>query len=311
MNVVLSRIAGLPVAHSSSVFALLVAFTPPCPNSYAVFLNNDYTNVQPFSVYVEKDTEQAIELTLRISNEADNPASIVSWQLELALNPLEGSQGELLFSQVTVPQNSLFGNDPGPLADLEEPSSHMSVFDADYDEFSGVQLDPREVRNIATLVIPVGLQSVGHFELVARAHEASTPDLGSSWFPTGASEPQAFENLAASALPGFFLLGTFHIQSTNQPGDYNNDQIIDELDYQQWRLTFGASTENHYMGSDGNGNSIVDAADYVTWRNLATGSMDALSSGEAVPESLIPHWQAIFVLSLTSLSKYRCHRSAN
>jgi hypothetical protein len=49
------------------------------------------------------------------------------------------------------------------------------------------------------------------------------------------------------------------------PGDYNKDRVVDSLDYQVWRASFGASGSN--LAADGNGNNVVDAADYVVWRN--------------------------------------------
>jgi hypothetical protein len=65
-------------------------------------------------------------------------------------------------------------------------------------------------------------------------------------------------------------------------GDYNNDGLVNSLDYQVWRSTFGSVGTN--LPADGNGNGIVDAADYVVWRksigNGATAN-SIVACGEA------------------------------
>lgn len=47
-------------------------------------------------------------------------------------------------------------------------------------------------------------------------------------------------------------------------GDYNGDTVVDSLDHQLWKQTFG-STED--LRADGNGNGKVDLADYSAWRD--------------------------------------------
>jgi PEP-CTERM motif len=60
-------------------------------------------------------------------------------------------------------------------------------------------------------------------------------------------------------------------------GDYNDDDIVDELDHAEWVTVFG-DTVSPGTGADGNGNGVVDAADYVLWRktlgNMAGGGPD-------------------------------------
>jgi hypothetical protein len=65
------------------------------------------------------------------------------------------------------------------------------------------------------------------------------------------------------------------------PGDYNKDHVVDSLDYQVWRKSFGATGSN--LEADGNGNNIVDAADYVFWRNNlgAMSTSQSTASGSA------------------------------
>src|SRR5690606_33345478 len=52
--------------------------------------------------------------------------------------------------------------------------------------------------------------------------------------------------------------------STILPGDYNYDQVVDELDYLVWKAHFGSTTQ---FDADGNGDGIVDSKDFLVWRN--------------------------------------------
>ncbi len=72
----------------------------------------------------------------------------------------------------------------------------------------------------------------------------------------------------------------FRFPSQAFPGDYNSDGQVDAMDYDAWKLAFGAIGG----ASDGNSDGVVDAADYTVWRNnLGAGS--AGSGGvAAVPE---------------------------
>jgi cytochrome c peroxidase len=71
------------------------------------------------------------------------------------------------------------------------------------------------------------------------------------------------------------------------PGDYTGDGVVDQLDYDVWKSSFGDTSS---LLADGNANGVIDSGDYVVWRNnvgrtwldLATGSGTNLAS--AVPE---------------------------
>jgi hypothetical protein len=66
------------------------------------------------------------------------------------------------------------------------------------------------------------------------------------------------------------------------PGDYNGDTIVNALDYEFWKASFGESAVAG-TGADGNSNGVIDAADYIVWRkNLSAGS--GSGAGSAVPE---------------------------
>lgn len=68
--------------------------------------------------------------------------------------------------------------------------------------------------------------------------------------------------------------------SPSIPGDYNSDTVVDSLDYDTWKATFGSATD---LAADGNENFEIDAADYVVWRNfVAPAAVGAAAI--AVPE---------------------------
>jgi uncharacterized secreted protein with C-terminal beta-propeller domain len=50
------------------------------------------------------------------------------------------------------------------------------------------------------------------------------------------------------------------------PGDYNNDNRVDDQDRQVWRANFGAWSLTSYPTADGNRDGNVDAADDALWR---------------------------------------------
>lgn len=73
------------------------------------------------------------------------------------------------------------------------------------------------------------------------------------------------------------------------PGDYNQDMVVNDLDYQVWRAAFGTTRSSVHDApyADGNYDGVVDAADYVVWRDhfgqVQTGAGSAFG-GSVVPE---------------------------
>ena len=51
------------------------------------------------------------------------------------------------------------------------------------------------------------------------------------------------------------------------PGDYNQDNRVDDQDRLVWRANFGAWSLTSYLPADGNRDGNVDAGDYAVWRN--------------------------------------------
>jgi len=70
------------------------------------------------------------------------------------------------------------------------------------------------------------------------------------------------------------------------PGDYNQDMVVNQLDYEVWRSTFGSTRSGAHDApyADGNYNGIVDAADYVIWRN----NFGQVQTGASLGSSLVP-----------------------
>ena len=85
-------------------------------------------------------------------------------------------------------------------------------------------------------------------------------------------------------------------------GDFNQDGMVNQADYQTWRAAFGTAN----VAADGNGDGVVDAADYVVWRRAVTATdqliKNTLASATFIPE---PHafWLAISSAALVSLPR--------
>lgn len=67
------------------------------------------------------------------------------------------------------------------------------------------------------------------------------------------------------------------------PGDYDSNQVVDEVDYNLWRSNFGSTIQ---VLADGNRDGVVDGADYTIWRdNLGTALVGSRSFALSVSES--------------------------
>lgn len=90
--------------------------------------------------------------------------------------------------------------------------------------------------------------------------------------------------------------------SPSIPGDYNSDTVVDALDYDAWRATFGSPVE---LDADGDGNFEIDAADYVVWRKFL-GTESSAASVSAVPEPS----GALMLMIAAAIGSIRRRRSA-
>jgi hypothetical protein len=75
------------------------------------------------------------------------------------------------------------------------------------------------------------------------------------------------------------------------PGDYNQDMVVDQDDYDLWTSTFGTKRVSVHDAplADGSGNIEVDAADYVIWRKyLGTTGPSGSGAGSIFGGSTVP-----------------------
>jgi hypothetical protein len=69
-------------------------------------------------------------------------------------------------------------------------------------------------------------------------------------------------------------------------GDYDGDTVVNALDYEVWRASFGTTR----LAADGNGDGTVDAADYAVWRNAAMSTTAPNAAYLPEPVSLVLGW---------------------
>jgi hypothetical protein len=65
---------------------------------------------------------------------------------------------------------------------------------------------------------------------------------------------------------GSAITATFDITIRPNPGDYDQDLLVEAADYVLWRKTLGNAGVPAYSGADGDGDTIVDEDDYEVWR---------------------------------------------
>src|ERR1043165_8369488 len=72
----------------------------------------------PFAITYQPSLQTSVEPILQVVN-SSGEAYVSSWQLKLEVRPVSSGQGELLFHDVSVPPDSLFGQDPRPVSTLD------------------------------------------------------------------------------------------------------------------------------------------------------------------------------------------------
>ncbi|MEO0531667.1 MAG: dockerin type I domain-containing protein [Planctomycetota bacterium] len=125
-------------------------------------------------------------------------------------------------------------------------------------------------------------------ELVVELLDGSgfTPNAGDS-FPllTAASITGDFDTLTLPALSGGLLWEidrtpttlTLNVVAPSGSGDFNDDGVVNAIDYTLWRDTAGSTGAG--LAADGNGDGTVDDADLAIWQ-FTYGSADV----SAIPE---------------------------
>ena len=251
----------------------------------------DNGSVTPFELSLPQGPS-SVDVTLQVNNDATTQVTVLAWQLELELLPLDGAIGTLSFSAIDAPPSPLFVQEADPMSIPELPpdTPNILVSDADVTEpFEGEHVLPSTARNILQLTIAADAGASGAFQLIMREFDPDTFE-GSSWIDAQSSLPTAFDNDSESAKAGHRLLGTINVGKL--PGDYNEDGFVTSADYDSWRFEFGTSVSTPGDDADGNANGIVDASDYVIWRAhfvdmTASGSGANLMIPEPDPRLII------------------------
>lgn len=308
VHMLLRLLYRISLSSASPMLPLLLAVSLTLcavPDARALLLADNQGSELPFDVTYQQSPSLSFNHVLSVRNGSLVPSLIVSWQLGLELHPTAGALGTVKFSAISPPEDSLFGSEPGPMSDLVTASDKILASDADLD-FIGKVISANTWHRIVNLTITASPDAVGTFELVSPVFNPLTPDQGSSWFPFLAFEPEGFENSISSSESGYFLLGTIHISAASPLGDYNDDTVVDELDYSKWRSEFGQTVSPPGVGSDGNNDGVVDAADYIIWRKARTNPLEL---GQAVPEPGILTLALVFLGVTTWISAGRMRRS--
>jgi hypothetical protein len=76
-----------------------------------------------------------------------------------------------------------------------------------------------------------------------------------------------------------------------QCGDFNNDDAVDEVDFDIFRLAFGrtAGHEAYIDCADYNENGLIDFVDYQCWMECYRDYQNNLQTPSSAPEQSIPH----------------------
>jgi len=258
-------------------------------------------SVVPFQLTYQPNVEPSIKPILQVINTVSD-AFVAGWQIKLEVRPASGSHGQLLFNDVSVPPNSLFGQDPRSISLLLGPSDTVLCYDF-ATQLEGALVAGGTGQNIIEAALVASPDAEGPFDLVMRGYSAvlSEQDNSSSWLPADAFDPIAFDN---SESGGVVQLGTINVSRPAQLGDYDHDGSIGNLDYICWRSHFGSSVTAAGDSADGNRNFSIDAADYVDWRKMLPANVaSTFLDSRAVPEP------AILQFFLAALAFASCTRS--
>src|SRR4051812_15578938 len=79
----------------------------------------------PFTFNYNPQLQSSVDPVLELVNGSALPGVFLSWQFQLAIHPLTGAHGQLLFQSTFTPPSSLFGEVPGPISDVTTPASAL------------------------------------------------------------------------------------------------------------------------------------------------------------------------------------------
>ncbi|WP_197529207.1 PEP-CTERM sorting domain-containing protein [Aeoliella mucimassa] len=139
----------------------------------------------------------------------------------------------------------------------------------------------------ATALGSGGLMAAGDILYLGNVWDTNTtPDVAVTVF-----DGTAAELISVTFVPG---------------GDYNEDGLVDLLDYDLWKSEFGSSGIG--LLADGNADGQVDLSDYTVWRdNLGATALSAVPTLAASIVS-VPEPAAIVLLAVGSLAVFTARR---
>ncbi len=76
--------------------------------------------------------------------------------------------------------------------------------------------------------------------------------------------------------------GTFEINITTHPGDYNRDRSVDGADFLIWQRSLGATDLPVFSDADGNGDGVVGQGDYDVWRENFGNTFSGVASADVI-----------------------------
>jgi hypothetical protein len=151
--------------------------------------------------------------------------------------------------------------------------------------------------NTSDLIDSVPIDSSQDF-LLATPGEDATLDIG-------AVNPLIGEWSLEPVAAGAFTVDPFSyavlLRADFQalPGNYNNDTVVDSLDLDVWRGSFGQAAGSP---ADGDGNGRVDGADFLIWQKGLGGSLPG--PGVTVAEPKTSAMLVAFAVSLMWAARY-------
>jgi hypothetical protein len=136
----------------------------------------------------------------------------------------------------------------------------------------------------AILGISIGWADVYPPSLPGQWVEATGLADGQYWFEVIADPYDRIQELNENNNTTRILVNLVVPEPQILPGDYNDDDVVNAVDYVVWRKTLGQNISVG-TGADGNADGTINPADYDVWRkNFGITRAGAGSSDTAAPE---------------------------
>jgi hypothetical protein len=196
------------------------------------------------------------------------------------------------------------GNGVGPIVSSHDKTS-MAVVDgaALNTSLPGAPDTPvyKEV-NVPILGISIGWADIYSTSLPGQWVEATGLASGSYWLEVIADPYDRIQESDETNNTNRIMVNLFIPPPQIEPGDYNQDDVVDATDYVVWRDTLGQSVPMLGTGADGDGNGVIGPADFDVWRaNFGSPTLGAGSQTAEVPE---PSALALFVATLFGVGRF-------